>query len=160
YYGAISAWFDVEAVRFAAERHPEWTFVLIGDSRGAALDSLDALANVHRMGEVAYSELPSHVAAFDVCTIPFDRTPLTEATDPVKLYEYRATGNPIVARRLPETEPFGEVVRLYETPAEFAGALEQAVADRESAAASRRRAIAQENSWDSRYRDLAAWIAA
>ena len=39
--------------------------------------------------------LPSWAAGFDVCTIPFLRTPLTEATNPVKIFEYLATGKPI-----------------------------------------------------------------
>lgn len=161
YYGAISSWFDMEAVRVAARRHPDWSFVLIGDTRGSspeALASLDGLANVHRPGEVPYEDLPSFAAAFDVCTIPFVRTPLTEATDPVKLYEYFSTGKPVVARRLPEIEPFADVLRLYETPSQFVEALEAAVAEPDAAGAARRREIARTNTWAHRYRDLISWI--
>jgi hypothetical protein len=43
---------------------------------------------------VPYADLTGYVAGFDVCTIPFLRTPLTEATNPVKLYEYLATESP------------------------------------------------------------------
>ncbi len=94
----------------AAQRRRGASFVLIGRESGADLSALAALPNVHRLGEVPYASLPEHLAAFDVCTIPFRRTPLTEATNPVKLYEYLATGKPVVARRLPEIEPFSEVV--------------------------------------------------
>ncbi len=160
YYGAISSWFDTEAVRLAANRHPDWSFVLIGDTRGSSLEPLDGLPNVHRTGEVEYEALPSFAAAFDVCTIPFARTPLTEATDPVKLYEYLATGKPVVARRLPEIEPFAEVLRLYETPEEFVFALEASVAEQDPAGAARRRQIAEANTWAHRYRKLMGWISA
>src|SRR5262249_13099519 len=98
YYGAIAAWFDVEAVAIAAARHTSWTFALVGDTRGSNLASLESRTNVRLHGEVPYDELPRWAAGFDVCTIPFRRTPLTEATNPVKLYEYLATGKPIVAR--------------------------------------------------------------
>jgi GT2 family glycosyltransferase/glycosyltransferase involved in cell wall biosynthesis len=155
YYGAIAAWFDVAAVAEASRRHPDWSFALVGDTSGAALEGLDDRPNVHRFGEVPYDKLPSYVAGFDVCTIPFERTPLTEATNPVKLYEYLATGKPIVARRLPELEPFSDVVTLYDAGADFTTALERAV--REDATANltdRRRALARENTWEVRYRAL------
>ncbi|HEY1249620.1 MAG TPA: glycosyltransferase [Thermoanaerobaculia bacterium] len=176
YYGAIAEWFDAEALALAASRRRGASFVLIGRESGADLSPLDALPNVHRLGEVAYGSLPEHVAAFDVCTIPFRRTPLTEATNPVKLYEYFATGKPVVARRLPEIEPFegagagdrvgadadGKVVELYDTPEQFDAALERALARRpaEEALAARRRQIARENSWEIRYRALKERLAA
>ncbi|HTY43276.1 MAG TPA: glycosyltransferase, partial [Thermoanaerobaculia bacterium] len=152
YYGAIAAWFDAPAVADAARRHPEWSFALVGGVSGADLSSLEGRPNVHRFGEVPYEKLPAWVAGFDVCTIPFERSPLTEATNPVKVYEYLATGKPIVARRLPELEALGSAVSLYDRGEDFAGALEQAV--REDPAApvvERRRALARENTWDARY---------
>jgi len=155
YYGAIAAWFDAAAVAEASRRHPEWSFALVGDASGASLESLEGRPNVHRFGEVPYEKLPGYVAGFDVCTIPFQRTPLTEATNPVKLYEYFATGKPIVARRLPELEPYEDVVTLYGAGADFAGALEAALReDASSDRPARRRALARENTWDLRYRTL------
>jgi GT2 family glycosyltransferase/glycosyltransferase involved in cell wall biosynthesis len=156
YYGAIAAWFDADAWALAAGRRRGWSFVLIGDESGAELSRLATLPNVHRIGEVPYARLPAYLAAFDVCTIPFRRTPLTEATNPVKLYEYFATGKPVVARRLPEIEPFAEVVELYDRPEDFDAALERALAHRpdEEALAARRRQLARENTWPIRYRAL------
>jgi len=155
YYGAIAAWFDAEAIALAARRHPDWSFVLVGDTKGAALESLEGRSNVHLPGEVPYADLPGYLAAFDVCTIPFQRTPLTEATNPVKLYEYLATGKPVVARRLPELEPFSDVIALHDTAEEFVDALERAVKAEDGAAlVARRRAIAFENTWEIRYRTL------
>jgi GT2 family glycosyltransferase/glycosyltransferase involved in cell wall biosynthesis len=156
YYGAIAAWFDADAWALAAGRRRGWSFVLIGGESGAELSSLAALPNLHRIGEVPYVRLPAYVAAFDVCTIPFRRTPLTEATNPVKLYEYFATGKPVVARRLPEIEPFAGLVELYDTPEEFDAALERALGARpdEEALAARRRQLARENTWPIRYRAL------
>jgi GT2 family glycosyltransferase/glycosyltransferase involved in cell wall biosynthesis len=156
YYGAIAAWFDVDAWALAAGRRRGWSFVLVGRESGAELSRLARLPNVHRIGEVPYDRLPAYLTAFDVCTIPFQRTPLTEATNPVKLYEYFATGKPIVARRLPEIESFAGLVGLYDRPEEFDAALERAVAPRpdEESLAARRRQLAQENTWPIRYRAL------
>ncbi len=102
--------------RWRRHRRTSASFVLIGRESGAdARARWTGCPNVHRIGEVPYERLPEHLAAFDVCTIPFQRTPLTEATNPVKLYEYFATGKPVVARRLPEIEPFADVVELYDS---------------------------------------------
>ena len=155
YYGAIAAWFDPEAVALAARKHPDWSFVLVGDTKGASLENLEGRRNVHRFGEVPYAELTGYVAGFDVCTIPFQRTPLTEATNPVKLYEYLATGKPVVARRLPELEPFADVIALYDTAEQFVGALERTVREpgTEEVVAKRRK-IAFDSTWEIRYATL------
>ena len=162
YYGAISSWFDVPAVRAAAERHPSWSFALVGDTRGAEVEGLARMSNVYTFGEVPYADLPTYVAAFDVCTIPFLRTPLTEATNPVKIFEYFATGKPVVARRLPELEAFSHVISLYETPEEFVGALERAFKESVAPgpAADQRRSLAKQNTWQARYETLRERIAA
>ncbi len=156
YYGAISSWFDAEAVRLAAERHRGWSFALVGNTHGAELGDLPSLPNVTLVGEVSYAALPSYLAAFDVCAIPFRRTPLTEATNPVKIYEYFATGKPVVARRLPELEPFADVVELYDTPETFVSSLERAVKEgvAPGPTAEQRRSIARENTWRHRYEAL------
>ena len=156
YYGAISSWFDVPAVRAAAERHSGWSFALVGDTRGAEVADLARMSNVYTLGEIPYADLPTYVAAFDVCTIPFLRTPLTEATNPVKIFEYFATGKPVVARRLPELEAFGHVIALYETPEEFIAGLERAVKESVAPgpAADQRRALAKQNTWQARYDSL------
>ncbi|HVQ54199.1 MAG TPA: orotate phosphoribosyltransferase [Thermoanaerobaculia bacterium] len=155
YYGAIAAWFDADAVALAARKHPDWSFVLVGDTKGAALESLEGRPNVQLLGEVAYADLTGYVAGFDVCTIPFHRTPLTEATNPVKLYEYLATGKPIVARRLPELDPYADVIALYDTADEFVAALERVVRDPDGeTVVAKRRKIAFENTWEIRYETL------
>jgi len=157
YYGAISSWFDADALAIAAARHPSWSFALVGDTRGTAPDALAALEgrpNVRLHGEVPYDELPRWAAGFDVCTIPFRRTPLTEATDPVKLYEYLATGKPIVARRLPEIEPFGELVVLYDRAEDLGPALERALSETGEDLSRRRRESARSNTWETRFAAL------
>ena len=143
----------------------DWSFALVGDTRGAELSRARRSSRTSIFpGEVPYAELPAWLAAFDVCTIPFRRTPLTEATNPVKIFEYFATGKPVVARRLPELEPFedADAIALYETPEEFVRALERAVKESVAPgpAAERRRAIARENTWQARYETLREKLAA
>ncbi len=150
YFGAIAEWFDVEAVKHAAEVHPDWTFVLIGRYPDEIREELDK-KNIKFLGEISYSDLPSYLSIFDVCTIPFKHLPLTEATNPVKLYEYFASGKPVVARSLPETERYDNLTYLYESPEEFVENLECALKeDVSDQKREQRREVALNETWEHR----------
>ena len=60
----------------------------------------------------------------ELAMIPFLRTPLTEAVDPVKLHEYLASGLPVVATPFSqELQAHGDAVRLAPNAVDFAEAL-------------------------------------
>ena len=110
YYGAISDWFDTELIRGVAIRRPDWSFVLIGSTYGADVTNLEALDNVHLLGELPYESLPGYLHDFDVACIPFILDSLTLATSPVKFYEYLSAGKPVVGVDLPELAEFREML--------------------------------------------------
>jgi GT2 family glycosyltransferase len=159
YYGAIAEWFDAELVAGAARARPEWSFVLVGGTVGADLGPLRGLANVRLLGERPYASLPGYLHAFDVALIPFLRTPLTEATNPVKLYEYLSSGKPIVAVELPELEPFPGLFYPMRTAADL---VRQVVAALVEPARLReaRIAAARGHTWASRVDALSAAVGA
>ena len=154
YYGALGEWFDIEAVAVAAQRHENWSFVLIGRPTEPRLSELKNYPNIHFLSEKPYEELPSYLSGFDVATIPFRLLPLTEATNPVKIYEYFTSGKPVVARWLPELERYSDATYLYESPMEFVTMLERAVAEVDEGVAEKRRRIAAANTWDARIEEL------
>lgn len=157
YLGALAEWFDHRAVRYAAERRPEWRFRLAGRLESEAVAALAALPNVELTGEIAYSDLPAFHAGIDVAMVPFVDSPLTRAADPVKVYEALAAGLPVVARQLPETARWGEPeVTLYRAPEELVARLDEVLAAplfATEAVRSRRRAVAG-HTWDRRAADL------
>jgi len=74
-------------------------------------------------GPAAYADLPTLAAAADVLIMPYADLPVTRAMQPLKFKEYLATGKPIVARRLPATEPWADAADLESSPDEFVQAL-------------------------------------
>jgi GT2 family glycosyltransferase/glycosyltransferase involved in cell wall biosynthesis/uncharacterized coiled-coil protein SlyX len=160
YYGAIAEWFDTEAVCQAAALHPEWSFVLIGHTFGSNLKGLDRQPNVELLGEKPYAELPLYLAGFDICIIPFLRTPLTEATNPVKVFEYLSAGKPVVAAALRELDPLDEVIYQYRSSEEFVDLLEQALEEDSPSLLARRQEVARDNTWEKRYQALESQIKA
>ena len=154
YVGSLDFWFDVEAIRKAAVRHPEWNFSLIGRVESESIHPLASLPNVVLEGEIAYHDLPGCMSNFDVAVIPFLRMPLTLATNPLKLYEYLCLGIPVVSTRLPEIEPFHDLVYLSEDADDFVRQLESAVAQDNPELRALRKAAAAGNTWRARCEQL------
>ncbi len=157
YFGAIADWFDTSLVEELATRRPSWSFVLIGDTRGGRVARLRGLPNVHMLGERPYEELPALARTFDVAVIPFVRSPLTEATDPVKLYELMALGLDVVSTPLPEVAARADALglRIAATPAEFLEEIEAALANPPTPALIERRLeFARGNDWSVRAEEL------
>lgn len=154
YYGALSPWFDVGMVREAAIARPNWQFVIIGKRTGSDVSSIQRLKNVHLLGEKTYAELPSYLHQFDVACIPFRSTPLTEAADPVKFYEYLSAGKPVVAVDLPELRPHHDYLYLAHSGAEFITQIEKALEEHSPERAEARINFARQNTWEDRYKML------
>ncbi len=150
YVGALDHWFDVEAVSAAVEDHPDWSFVIAGRVEDSRVLSLGRHSNVRLMGEVPYSGVPALLSTFDVAVIPFLITDLTRAANPIKLYEYFSLGLPVVSTRLPELEPFGDLVYLADSQAEFSTQLGRAASERSPGLRQRRIETARAESWSSR----------
>jgi glycosyltransferase involved in cell wall biosynthesis len=151
YYGAIEHWFDAELVAAAAHARPEWRFVLIGRSAPAVRARLAGVPNIRLLPEIAYEEVPAHLAAFDVCLIPFVVDDLIKATNPVKFFEYLSACKPVVAARMPELLPFAGECFLYEGLGEFLVQVERALAEKDDPArVEARRAVAKANTWEMR----------
>ncbi|HMO16539.1 MAG TPA: glycosyltransferase [Oligoflexia bacterium] len=152
YFGAIAEWFDEEAITHAAKNAPsDWSFILIGHHTEEIKERFADFTNVYFPGEIPYTELPKYLSHFDVCTIPFKKIPLTEATNPVKLYEYFSTGKPVVARNLPEIEIFSDLTYIYDSPESLIDnlkdALSESLSDQKRVL---RKEIANKNTWTSR----------
>lgn len=151
YYGAISDWFDVALVAQLAKRRPDWDFLLIGSTWGADLLPFAALPNVTLPGEKPYAELPEWLGVMDVCIIPFKRIQLTEATNPVKVYEMLAAGKPVVSVPIPEVAALAPLVRLASDVRELEREIEAAFHDEDVEA---RRAFAREQTWEKRFEEF------
>jgi GT2 family glycosyltransferase/glycosyltransferase involved in cell wall biosynthesis len=150
YFGALASWFDVELLRRAALARPDVTFVLIGGVFDVRTSPLSALPNVRLLGQRPYATMPSYLAAFDVCLIPFVVDEITAATDPVKFYEYISLGKPVVATAMPELAAYADVAYLATSSAEFLAKLDAALLEDDPALRERRIAVARENTWTAR----------
>ena len=158
YYGAISDWFDSDLISTLAAARPEWNFVLIGHTFGADLRPLSDLKNVHQINEVPYANLPAYLHHFDVCMIPFKKTPLTEATNPVKLFEYLAAGKRVVASDLMELGYYADYVKLASTPEQWLESIEASLAPPDPNEIQQSIEYARQNTWEHRASEVKASV--
>lgn len=100
--------------------------------------------------------MPAYLQQFDVATIPFELTPLTHATSPVKLFEYMSAQKPIVTTAMHECEQY-PVVQIAHNAGEFVTEIERALtlrADPHHCAALDE--TVRQNTWDARAAALLA----
>ena len=144
---------DFDLLEAVARARPEWSLVLVGppaeNARGQ-LDRLGALDNVHALGFRPYEELPAYVSGFSVGVIPYRATAYTRNCSPLKVYEYLAAGKAVVASGVPELGGMEPDVTLADRPEEFVAAIESALAASSPEAVARRRATAEQNTWEAR----------
>ncbi|MFN0085863.1 MAG: glycosyltransferase [Blastocatellia bacterium] len=160
YFGAIADWFDVALVADVARARPAYTFVLLGGVFEVDVSSLRALPNVRLLGQQPYETMPGYLHHFDACIIPFKINSITEATDPVKLYEYLSGGKPVISVCLPELMPYRESVYLADGPEEFAAQIDRALAEDGPRKAEERKAVARRHTWRERRNAIMAGLRA
>ena len=150
YLGSLGDWIDPGAIRALAAAFPRGTIVLVGPVR-TRLAGLPR--NVQVVGMLPRGRLPGVLAAFDVGLVPFRRSRLTDAVNPIKLYEYFAAGLPVIATDLEELRAWRGALTLCATDAEWIAAVHGALASApDPALREARRGIAAGCRWG----DLAA----
>lgn len=153
YFGQVDRWkIDFDLLIYLAQRHPDWSLVLVGpvapDVRGDA--RLARFRNIYFFDRQPYERIPCFLKGFDVCTMPFTPSENIELSSPLKLYEYLATGKPIVSVSFPAVEEFSDYVSIARSPEAFAAAVKEAYAGDTQELANRRMREAEAHSWERR----------
>lgn len=94
-----------EVARTLVDAPPHVRLLVVGD--GDDYDVLCRLRDEHLgprlvlTGRVPYDRIPAYLAAADVPLLPFHTVPATRHIVPIKLYEYMASGKPVISAPLP-----------------------------------------------------------
>ncbi len=112
YYGALENWFDTNLIDKIAKSN-KCQLVFAGQNNNKILQKLSTkYSNIKLMGEIPYSQIPKLLSSFDICIIPFVINKLIQATDPVKIYEYFASGKPVISTNIPELARYPHLVYI------------------------------------------------
>lgn len=113
-----------------------------------------------------YAMLPALIRSSDVCINPFELNEITRDILPTKLFQYLACGKPVLATRLPGTEPFlagEEHGMVYSDLEHFSLCLSDLLSNPEKCAGLGRRGqeVSRQNyDWKSIATKLVSWMQA
>ena len=160
--GNLNQRVDFDLIRHLAVAHPEWAIVIVGNWKEANRDVINSgivkrlknAANVHWMGRQPLETMPNYLKAFDVCLIPYvPDDPFNISCSPLKIYEYLATGKPIVSSNLPSVYEYSEVIRIGRNHEEFENEIILALEEKGKLQESRKE-LANKNSWGNRAKEI------
>lgn len=100
YVGTLGRWFDWDLVTALAQANPGHRIRLIGPVFTPAPCVLPA--NIELLPECSHADAMTAMATFSAGLIPFKLNRLTASVDPIKYYEYRALGLPVISTRFGE----------------------------------------------------------
>lgn len=150
FIGQVDDRLDQALLQAIARARPQWTIVLAGRRKpGVDFSRLEACANIRMIGYQPYDELPRVARHVDVWLVPYVRNDLTQSCNPLKVFEYLATGKPCVSVPLDGLGACRDAVVLAADAESFVAAIAAALA---TPARGRRQrlAAARTNDWDIR----------
>lgn len=151
-------WVDTELLVSLARARPDWSVVVIGDTKKWRVPS-DAPKNLHILGPRPYSRVPHYLKGMDVCLVPFRNNAVSQAASPLKLYEYLAAGRAVVSAPVPDLAFLGSVVRSARNRNEFLTAIEEALPLAHDPTEQKQRLeVATQHSWQQRAQVALEWI--
>lgn len=155
--GTLRADLDLSPLLFAALERPDWTFLLLGrlEEIPPLLSRLKRLPNVLLPGPRPAAEVPCWLYRCQVLLdfLREDR-PYDDVVSP-RLYEYLATGRPIVSMLWPDqVERFPDVVYGAHDPQEFLQLCAHALEEAPGFVSGRRRGYAQRAAWPLRVEEV------
>ena len=162
YSGLISKRLNLKMIKEIAETNPEWSIALIGtvDDTGCVnqLVDLKKTKNVNFLGEKNIDELPFYVSAFDVCIIPYEINDETKNLNPLKLYDFMATGKPIVTTNIPAAQKYRKFIYIVNSSKNISKFINKALNEKNNRKKEERIKVASMNTWDHRVETLSKLI--
>lgn len=159
FLGNLSDRIDFTLLNWLAVRNKGWSFVLVG-GKGNNMNNKQMLVsfgkndNVYLLGNKPYCQLPMYLKAFDVCLIPFREDDFFSLScSPLKLYEYLATGKPIISTNLPGVLSFNSLIRIARSKEEFEQHVKEALQENPELHEKRIK-ISEAHSWKKRAEEV------
>lgn len=113
YAGKMQSMFDIDLVKNLAITNPDVDFYFLGKIlEGQPNIELAEYANVIFVGDVHYDSLPAYIANATVCIIPY-LVNKQHGGDPIKFYEYLASGNAIVSTCIGDIQRYHDNLSVF-----------------------------------------------
>ncbi len=159
FVGSLNETIDFNLLTFLARQRPEWSIVLVGpfsplESERSFMHSRElreaiSCKNIYFLGGRYFNQIPNYLKAFDICIIPYKNSEFNRNRSPMKLYEYMASGKPIVSSPSYQSQHFKEAIEVAKSPKSFLEAITRILSGDHNNTQNILK-IAKENSWERR----------
>jgi len=158
YFGHLTdSWFDWDLMFDILEKHENLNFHVIGYGESEKIrNKIKRMPNIKLIGKVSPRELHSYASSWHAAVIPFIKSELAEAVDPIKIYEYLYFGLPTVVTGITHLAGYPFVKVVDNTPEPFyqavMGLIESRLRKEYDYAAVRE--FLSDKVWDKRFDDM------
>ncbi|MGQ7908716.1 glycosyltransferase, partial [Burkholderia sp. BC1] len=129
YFGHLTdAWFDWDLLFSLATQDSNYNFEIIGYGEPEWVrKKIAQFNNISLVGKVVPADLHSYVSRWEVGIIPFVQSDLSDAVDPIKIYEYLYFGLPVVVTGIGHLKDYPKT--YFATKSNIREKIAQAIAD-------------------------------
>ncbi len=157
FVGTLSDDLIITPVLNCAEAHPDWIFLMLGPITGSdCLHQLERQENIRILGPRPLLEIPDYLSCCSACFLLLRRWNRDSDVAPARLYEYLATGKPVISMIWSDQkELFPDVVYYARTSSDFLLQCRRAVNEKSDILVRRRREYGESAAWSERSRVVA-----
>lgn len=150
YVGWISQRTDIELLRHIALSRPNYSLIIAGPDEAGLLESskIIDLPNVVYLGGIPQNQVPDFLKSLDVCLIPHKDNAYSRSMSPLKLFQYLASGRPIVSTRVAGTEKWSDLIMIADSYESFVDSIDKTLIFDTLEKSFRRVTAAKNESWD------------
>lgn len=157
YVGWIMERTDLELIKYVATHRPDWQVTLVGPQYPEdILERSGVLTqpNVEYRGPILQDEVPAFLQSLDVCLMPHADTEYSRSMGPLKLYQYLASGRPIVSTSVEGLDQLREYIHVAGNYEEFVHHIEDALGSDNTELSRKRIEAARTHTWSLRVRQI------
>lgn len=157
YLGWITQRTDLNLLAYLAKERPSYDIIIAGPhENGINLveSGLAQLPNVHIEKAVPYRSVPGFLATLDICLIPHKDTPYSRSMNPLKIFQYLASGRPIVSTPIAGVERWEGIISIAGNYAEYLGKIDSAIRNDGLRDASKRIEAVRLDTWGIRIQQI------
>jgi glycosyltransferase involved in cell wall biosynthesis len=157
YVGWISQRTNLDLIAYVAKERPLYDIIIAGPhEHGMNLEEygLNRLSNVHIEKAVPYESVPDFLATLDVCLIPHRDTSYSRSMNPLKVFQYLASGRPIVSTPVAGVERWDGMISVARNDQEFLEKIDSAIRNDGLSDSVRRIEAVRLDTWGIRIRQI------
>ncbi len=160
YLGIIENRLDSKLIQTLAKSMPDIHFVFAGKVfKNFEGKFLEEIRNIHFIDQIAYKDTPKFLRLMDVGIVPHKITEFTKSMNPLKIYEYLASGIPVVTTPVAGSELFIGNISIAKNTKEFESLLKNALSNKSDQNEIQKRInFVSKFSWDARFSEMLTHI--